>query len=69
MVTNPVLLRLRCWCPISGSDPASWTDVPARRPWVNILAISTSISTVNCIIDLAGSKDAYAAVCEQFDVP
>ncbi len=36
---------------------------------INILAISTSISTVNCIIDLARLKDAYAALCEQFDVP
>ena len=36
---------------------------------INILAISTSISTVNCIIDLARLQDAYAAICEQFDVP
>jgi aspartokinase len=36
---------------------------------INILAISTSISTVNCIIDLARLKDAYTAICEQFDVP
>ena len=36
---------------------------------VNILAISTSISTVNCIIDLARLKDAYAALTKHFDVP
>ena len=36
---------------------------------INILAISTSISTVNCIVELARLKDAYAAVCEHFDVP
>jgi len=36
---------------------------------INILAISTSISTVNCIIDLANLKSAYAAIYEQFDVP
>lgn len=36
---------------------------------INILAISTSISTVNCIIDLAHLKEAYAALCSTFDVP
>lgn len=36
---------------------------------INILAISTSISTVNCIVELVRLKDAYAAVCEHFDVP
>ena len=36
---------------------------------INILAISTSISTVNCIIALADLKEAYAAICEHFDVP
>lgn len=36
---------------------------------INILAISSSISTVNCIIELARLKDAYAAICEHFDVP
>jgi len=36
---------------------------------INILAISTSISTVNCIIALSRLKEAYAAICEQFDVP
>lgn len=36
---------------------------------INILAISTSISTVNCIVALADLKEAYAAICEQFDVP
>lgn len=36
---------------------------------INILAISTSISTVNCIVDLARLKEAYAAICEHFDVP
>ena len=36
---------------------------------INILAISTSISTVNCIIDSASLKEAHAALCEQFDVP
>lgn len=36
---------------------------------INILAISTSISTVNCIIESASLKEAYAAVCEYFDVP
>jgi aspartate kinase len=36
---------------------------------INILAISTSISTVNCIIDLSKLKEAYTALCAQFDVP
>jgi len=36
---------------------------------INILAISTSISTVNCIIALSDLKEAYSAVCDQFDVP
>lgn len=36
---------------------------------INILAISTSISTVNCIINLSDLKEAYAAVCDTFDVP
>jgi aspartokinase len=36
---------------------------------VNILAISTSISTVNCIIELTRLKDALAAVHERFDLP
>jgi len=36
---------------------------------INILAISTSISTVNCIIDLVNLKGAYAALYDQFDVP
>lgn len=36
---------------------------------INILAISTSISTVNCIVSLADLKEAYKAVFETFDVP
>ena len=36
---------------------------------INILAISTSISTVNCIIDLAKLKDALDAINEHFDLP
>ena len=36
---------------------------------INILAISTSISTVNCIIDSPRLKEAYAALCASFDVP
>ncbi len=36
---------------------------------INILAISTSISTVNCIIALSDLKEAYTAICEHFDVP
>jgi len=36
---------------------------------INILAISTSISTVNCIIDLANLKDALEAINEHFDLP
>ncbi len=36
---------------------------------VNILAISTSISTVNCIVDGARLKDALAAIHECFDLP
>ncbi len=36
---------------------------------VNILAISTSISTVNCIIEGNRLKDALAAVHEYFDLP
>jgi aspartate kinase len=36
---------------------------------VNILAISTSISTVNCIIDFARLRDALAAIGDHFDLP
>jgi aspartokinase len=36
---------------------------------VNILAISTSISTVNCIIELSRLQDALAAIRERFDLP
>jgi len=36
---------------------------------INILAISTSISTVNCIIDSPRLREAYEALCEAFDVP
>lgn len=36
---------------------------------INILAISTSISTVNCIIDQVKLKEAYTALCNCFDVP
>lgn len=36
---------------------------------VNILAISTSISTINCIIELPRLPDALAAICEQFELP
>jgi aspartate kinase len=36
---------------------------------VNILAISTSISTINCIVELSRLHDALAAISEQFDLP
>ncbi len=36
---------------------------------INILAISTSISTVNCIIELSRVKDALEAINEHFDLP
>ncbi|MBM4458749.1 MAG: ACT domain-containing protein [Chloroflexi bacterium] len=36
---------------------------------INILAISTSISTVNCLIELARLREALAAIQEQFDLP
>ncbi|MGC8780129.1 MAG: ACT domain-containing protein [Anaerolineae bacterium] len=36
---------------------------------VNILAISTSISTINCIIELARLPDALTAIHQQFDLP
>ena len=36
---------------------------------VNIFAISTSISTVNCIVDLAKMDDAIQAIRENFDLP
>jgi aspartate kinase len=36
---------------------------------VNILAISTSISTVNCIIELSRLHQALAGINEQFDLP
>jgi aspartate kinase len=36
---------------------------------INILAISTSISTVNCIIELSRLKDAMEAINEHFDLP
>jgi aspartate kinase len=36
---------------------------------INILAISTSISTVTCVIHLARLKDALAAIRDGFDLP
>ena len=36
---------------------------------INILAISTSISTVNCIIELASLQEALDAINEYFDLP
>jgi aspartate kinase len=36
---------------------------------INILAISTSISTVNCIIELARLHEALDAINEHFDLP
>jgi aspartokinase len=36
---------------------------------VNILAISTSISTINCIVELSRLHDALAAISTQFDLP
>lgn len=36
---------------------------------VNILAISTSISTINCIIELSRLDEALAAIAAQFDLP
>ena len=36
---------------------------------INILAISTSISTVTCIIEAARLKDAVAAIHDNFDLP
>jgi aspartate kinase len=36
---------------------------------INILAISTSISTVNCIIELAKLHEALEAINERFDLP
>jgi aspartokinase len=36
---------------------------------VNILAISTSISTINCIVELSRLHEALAAINEQFDLP
>jgi aspartate kinase len=36
---------------------------------INILAISTSISTVNCIIELARLQEALDAINEHFDLP
>ncbi|MCH5378045.1 MAG: ACT domain-containing protein [Planctomycetes bacterium] len=36
---------------------------------INILAISTSISTVNCIIELSKLHDALEAIDERFDLP
>jgi aspartokinase len=36
---------------------------------INILAISTSISTVNCIVESGNLRDAYAAICDCFEVP
>jgi aspartate kinase len=36
---------------------------------INILAISTSISTVNCLIELARLDEALAALHEYFELP
>jgi aspartokinase len=39
------------------------------RHGVNILAISTSISTVTCIVELGWLNEALAAIDEQFELP
>ncbi len=36
---------------------------------VNIFAISTSISTINCVIELSRLPQALAGINEQFDLP
>mgnify|MGYP001439518501 CR=1 FL=1 len=36
---------------------------------INILAISTSISTLSCVIDEALLPDAVKAICEAFELP
>lgn len=36
---------------------------------INILAISTSISTLSCVIDADRMEDAVNAVCEAFELP
>ena len=36
---------------------------------INILAISTSISTVTCVVELARLKDALNAIRDHFDLP
>jgi aspartokinase len=36
---------------------------------VNILAISTSISTVTCVVELSQLKEAQAAIRDYFDLP
>jgi aspartate kinase len=36
---------------------------------INILAISTSISTLSCVIDEALLPDAVKAICEVFELP
>jgi aspartate kinase len=36
---------------------------------INILAISTSISTLSCVIDAEKLSDAVAAIRETFDLP
>lgn len=39
------------------------------RAGINILAISTSISTLSCVIDEGRLTDAVAAICEAFELP
>ena len=59
--------------PSSGRTSRNGRASPGRcsGPWpsmgVNILAISTSISTVTCIIELNKLKDALAASDEHFE--
>ena len=36
---------------------------------INILAVSTSISTLSCLIDGDRLDDAVAAICDVFELP
>jgi aspartate kinase len=71
VVSNPEIASLAIFGPDFRERPgiAGRMFRALAERGVNILAISTSISTVNCIIELAKLKDAFAAVSEYFDLP
>jgi aspartokinase len=71
VVANPDVASVAIWGPDFRERPgiAGQMFRALAERGINILAISTSISTVTCLIELARLKDALAAIHERFDLP